>query len=103
MGNIKILLGIIGYERWGGLRPAKMWTPDGACFVPLFYGLWIRHKIEDTNVMGEIMHQIYLAIQHFGGKSDILAIIGSYGDTQTDAQILEMLTQWNDKKEGGIK
>ena len=41
MGHMRTF-GLLGFERWGGLRPAKMWTPDGRCFVPMFWGLWRR-------------------------------------------------------------
>jgi len=41
MGHIKTLW-IFGFERWGHLRPAKMWVKDRRCFKPLFWGLWIR-------------------------------------------------------------
>jgi hypothetical protein len=41
MGNMKTWW-IFGCEWWGDLRPAKMWTKDGRCFVPVVLGLWIR-------------------------------------------------------------
>jgi len=44
---------LIGYQRWGGLKPAAMWFPDGRCFRPLLLGVWIRDPYADTgyNVM----------------------------------------------------
>jgi hypothetical protein len=41
MGNMKVC-GLIGFERWGNLRPAYMHTEDGRCFVPVCLGLWRR-------------------------------------------------------------
>jgi hypothetical protein len=41
MGNMKTWW-IFGFEPWGGLRPAKMWTAGGRCFRPVMWGLWIR-------------------------------------------------------------
>ncbi len=40
MGHMKTWW-IFGFERWGGLRPEKMWTKDGRCFRPLILGLWV--------------------------------------------------------------
>jgi len=40
MGNMKTFF-IFGYERWGGLRPDRMWTKDGRCYIPLFFGIWV--------------------------------------------------------------
>ena len=45
MGNMKMLL-VFGFERWGGLRPAKGWI-NGRCFIPLAFGLWIRWPFDD--------------------------------------------------------
>ncbi|GAA4943844.1 hypothetical protein GCM10023314_16100 [Algibacter agarivorans] len=43
----------------------------------------------------EIISQIYKVIENLGGKSDILSIIGSIGDTHNDDEILEYLKTWN--------
>lgn len=43
----------------------------------------------------EIVSEIYKVIQNLGGKSDILSIIGSIGDTLDDNEILEYLKTWN--------
>ena len=60
---------------------------------------WIKETLEEfiqnEHTNREIIHELHLAIKKLGGKSDILAITGSYGDTQTDEQILEMLELWN--------
>jgi len=41
MGNMKTFW-LFGFERWGGLRPAQMWTKGGRCFVPMCFGFWRR-------------------------------------------------------------
>lgn len=48
----------------------------------------------------EIKEQIYKAIEKLGGKSDILAIIGSIDDTMTDEEIIVELETWNNLSEG---
>ena len=39
--------------------------------------------------------ELYTAIQKLGGKSDLLGIVGSYGDTMSDDDVLHALRQWN--------
>ena len=50
---------------------------------------------EEPNVLkSRIAHGFYRALELLGGKSDILAVAGSYGDTMSDADIADMLEQW---------
>lgn len=42
MGNMKVFLGLFGYEKWGALRPVKMWDRLGRCFVPIAFCVWVR-------------------------------------------------------------
>ena len=60
---------------------------------------WIKvtltEFVENEEMNRKIICELSKAIKKLGGKSDILAIIDSYGDTQTDEQILEMLEHWN--------
>jgi hypothetical protein len=38
-------LGCFGFERWGRLRPAAMWTSKGVKYTPtIIPGLWVRRK-----------------------------------------------------------
>lgn len=37
----------------------------------------------------------YKAFQEYGAKSDLLGIVGSYGDTMDDEWVLENLRRWN--------
>ena len=48
MGNM-ITFWFIGFEKWGNLRPEKMWHKDGRCFKPLIWGIWYRSPKEDKN------------------------------------------------------
>ena len=43
----------------------------------------------------KISEQIYLAVQTLDGSSDILSIIGSYGDTLDDQDVLDALVLYN--------
>ena len=42
-----------------------------------------------------IRQEVYKAFQSFGAKSDILSLIGSWGDTLEDEDILSGLQHWN--------
>ena len=48
-----------------------------------------------TDLKAQIALELYAAIEKLGGKSDLLAIVGSYGDTQNDEWVLEALRLWN--------
>lgn len=41
--------------------------------------------------------QLTIALQNLGAPVELLCIVGSYGDTQADADVLEMLEQYNDR------
>ena len=41
--------------------------------------------------------QLTIALQNLGTPVELLCIVGSYGDTQTDSDILEMLEQHNER------
>lgn len=43
----------------------------------------------------EIIHQIYLLVESLGGGCEELSLIGSFGDTQSDDDVLTMLKQHN--------
>ena len=47
MGNMKTFL-FVGFEWWGGLKPAKCWL-KGKCFIPLVFGFWIRRPFDDCH------------------------------------------------------
>lgn len=39
--------------------------------------------------------QLTIALQNLGAPVELLCIVGSYGDTQIDSDVLEMLEQYN--------
>lgn len=41
--------------------------------------------------------QLVIALQNLGAPVELLCIVGSYGDTQTDSDVLEMLEQHNER------
>lgn len=49
----------------------------------------------DKNIRNKINSQIYQAFKKLGAGPDLLSIIGSYGDTLDDSEILSLLTEWN--------
>jgi hypothetical protein len=43
----------------------------------------------------EIVHEIYTALEKLGADPKLLGVVGSWGDTLDDAQVLDMLKTWN--------
>ncbi len=52
------------------------------------------------SIKGEIAVELYEAARHLGAKSDLLRIIGSYGDTLCDEEVLDQLREWNSRRNG---
>jgi hypothetical protein len=50
MGKMKLFL-LVGFEWWGKLKPAQMWTKKGHCYIPLILGIWIRWPFQDKNYL----------------------------------------------------
>lgn len=48
-----------------------------------------------TPIQYRIVEEIIEAIDILGGKNDLTTPLCSWGDTQTEGQVLEMLIQWN--------
>ncbi|HCU0658943.1 TPA: hypothetical protein OUF45_000635 [Klebsiella variicola] len=44
-----------------------------------------------------IAKQITIALQNLNAPIELLFIVGSYGDTQIDSDVLEALEQYNDR------
>lgn len=44
-----------------------------------------------------LARQLNIALQNLGAPLELLCIVGSYGDTQIDSDILEMLEQYNER------
>ena len=48
-----------------------------------------------TPVQGQILREICAAVNRLGGGRDIMSILGSWGDTLPEAEILKMLKEYN--------
>ncbi|EOH0528106.1 hypothetical protein ACLMVZ_002761 [Klebsiella aerogenes] len=53
--------------------------------------------MSDEAMKMALAKQLTIALQNLGAPVELLCIVGSYGDTQTDAEILEMLEQYNER------
>ena len=51
-----------------------------------------------SNIKNAIAMEIYEALQKFGARSDLLSIIGSYGNTMSDEWVLQNLHRWNNEE-----
>jgi len=49
-----------------------------------------------TETQLKIISQMYKAFENLGAGCEILSLVGSFGDTQTDGDILEMFQQYNE-------
>lgn len=47
------------------------------------------------DVAGDIKNEISIALERLGAHPQLLAIVGSWGDTLTDDKVLEALRDWN--------
>lgn len=56
-------------------------------------GLQVLEKA--TEFDSKIMREVYEVIRKMGGKSDLLGIIGSYGDTMSREDVLDALISYN--------
>jgi hypothetical protein len=55
----------------------------------------IYRKIEAADVHYAIGREIYTILERLGCGSDPLSIVGSYGDTMSDLEVLELLMHYN--------
>ena len=51
----------------------------------------------DEAMKMELAKQLTIALQTLGAPVELSCIVGRYGDTQTDSDILEMLEQHNER------
>ena len=49
-----------------------------------------------TDLRAKIAGELYRAIEVLGGSPDLLSIVGSYGDTLLDQEILDALVSYNE-------
>ena len=47
------------------------------------------------HLKAQIAKELYVAMERLGADPDLLSIIGSYGDTLTDEEILALLREYN--------
>jgi hypothetical protein len=48
-----------------------------------------------TDLTRQISKELYEAIKSLGGGAELLSIVGSYGDTLDDDEVLSQLRTWN--------
>lgn len=53
--------------------------------------------MSDEAMKMKIAKQLTIALQNLGAPIELLCTVGSYGDTQTDADILDALEQYNER------
>lgn len=53
--------------------------------------------MSDEAMKMALAKQLTIALLNLGAPVELLCIVGSYGDTQTDSDILEMLEQYNER------
>lgn len=53
--------------------------------------------MSDESMKMAFANQLTIALLNLGAPVELLCIVGSYGDTQTDSDILEMLEQYNER------
>lgn len=47
-------------------------------------------------IKSDIAYQIYVAMKDLNAPPELLSIIGSYGDSLSDEQVLRYLRDWNE-------
>lgn len=65
------------------------------CLIELTAAMVKAYEKDKADLAGAIVGQLYKAIQHLGGKSDILTTVGSFRDTLDDSEVLQFLQDWN--------
>lgn len=59
-----------------------------------------RQPPGDDAMKAAIAIELYQAARSLGAKSDLLGIIGSFGDTLDDDEVLRQLRRWNAQRPG---
>lgn len=47
------------------------------------------------NMKAQIAHELYRALEALGAEGELLAVVGSYGNTLDDDDVLALLRRWN--------
>ena len=53
-------------------------------------------KERQADCKATVASELYEALKKLGAKSDLLGLVGSYGDTLEDEEVLDRLRKWND-------
>ncbi|QAT69541.1 hypothetical protein EQ249_07930 [Citrobacter freundii] len=53
--------------------------------------------MSDETMKIALAKQLTIAMQNLGASVELLCIVGSYGDTQSDSDIIDMLEQYNER------
>jgi len=56
--------------------------------------------MEKPTIDREIRAQIYCAFEVLGADAYLLGVVGSWGDTIGDEEVLKLLKQWNERNLG---
>ena len=51
------------------------------------------------NIKSEICAELCRALKYLGADRQLLATVGSWGDTLEDAEVLKLLKEWNDLRQ----
>jgi hypothetical protein len=51
--------------------------------------------MSDRDLKTEIAHELYIALETLGASPELLGIIGSWGDTYDDQDVLDDLKRFN--------
>lgn len=57
--------------------------------------IW-REGLSSIAHKSDIVHEIYKAFERLEAPPELLSIIGSYGDTLEDSEVLKLLKEWNE-------
>lgn len=55
--------------------------------------LGLTDRVQVVTLKG-IIHNLIEAVDALGAKSDLLSIVGSFGDTLTDTEVFQQLEEW---------
>ena len=55
--------------------------------------------MQNSNMDGQIRSEIYRALELLGANHELLAAVGSWGDTMDDSEVLRLLREWNTAEE----
>jgi hypothetical protein len=55
--------------------------------------------MQNLNIDGQIRSEIYRALELLGANHELLATVGSWGDTIDDEEVVRLLREWNAAEE----